>query len=241
MIGNIQLRYDIYDGLYARGRISMDRYDRRRTNLEAYGTAFTPFGSMDEQTNNFQELNSELILGYDKDLNETFGLSLLVGGNTMTNTFETLGGSGNTFSIPFLHTLKNAGNQSTIYGIRELGVNSVFGSAEVAFKKAIYVTATARNDWFSTLTNADNSADNSELYYSAGISAVLSDLINLPAQIDLLIKLKIMSINVGKFKNRYLVTMQIFFLLYADSIENNIIYFTVLPIYFSGTSARVCW
>lgn len=37
------------------------------------------------------------------------------------------------------------------------------------------------------------------------------------------------------------ITMQIFFLLYADSIENNIIYFTVLPIYFSGTSARVCW
>jgi TonB-linked SusC/RagA family outer membrane protein len=184
MIGNIQLRYDIYDGLYARGRISMDRYDRRRTNLEPYGTAFTPFGSMDEQTNNFQELNSELILGYDKDLNETFGLSLFVGGNMMTNTFETLGGSGNTFSIPFLHTLNNAGNRSTIYGIQELGVNSVFGSAEVAFKKAIYLTGTARNDWFSTLTNADNTADNSELYYSAGISAVLSDLINLPAQID---------------------------------------------------------
>ncbi|MFK7774804.1 MAG: SusC/RagA family TonB-linked outer membrane protein [Saprospiraceae bacterium] len=184
MIGNIQLRYEIYDGLYARGRISMDRYDRRRTNLEPYGTAFKPFGGMDEQTNNFQELNSELILGYDKDLNETIGISLFAGGNRMTNTFETLGGSGNNFSIPFLHTLNNAGNRATIYDIRELGVNSIFGSAEIAFKKAIYVTGTVRNDWFSTLTNLDNTNDNSELYYSAGISAVISDLIDLPSQID---------------------------------------------------------
>ncbi|MDG2417910.1 MAG: SusC/RagA family TonB-linked outer membrane protein, partial [Saprospiraceae bacterium] len=91
MIGNIQLRYDIYDGLYARGRISMDRYNRRRTNLEPYGTGYQPFAAIDEQSNNFQELNSELILGYDKDLNETIGLSLFVGGNSMTNSFETVG------------------------------------------------------------------------------------------------------------------------------------------------------
>lgn len=184
MIGNIQLRYDIYDGLYARGRISMDRYNRRRTNLEPYGTGYQPFAAIDEQSNNFQELNSELILGYDKDLNETIGLSLFVGGNSMTNSFETVGGSGNNFAIPFLHTLGNAGNRSTIYNIRELGINSIFGSAEIAIKKAIYLTATARNDWFSTLTDADNTADNSELYYSAGISAVVSDLVELPSQID---------------------------------------------------------
>ena len=39
---------------------------------------------------------------------------------------------------------------------------------------------------------------------------------------------------------RNFVFFCIIFLLYADSIENNIISLTILPIYFSGTSARVC-
>ncbi|MEM6966979.1 MAG: SusC/RagA family TonB-linked outer membrane protein, partial [Bacteroidota bacterium] len=184
LIGNVQLRYEIYDGLYARGRISLDRYNFRRTNLTPYGTAFSNFGQMDEQSTNFQELNTELILGYDKNVSENIGLNVLVGGNQLRNKRETLGGIGDIFNVPFLHTLNNLANRNTIYEFAEWQNNSVFGSAEVSFNNAIYVTATARNDWFSSLTNSDDTFDNDELYYSAGVSAVISELVTLPSQID---------------------------------------------------------
>ncbi len=184
MIGNIQLRYEIVDGLYARGRVALDRYNARRTNLTPYGTAFSAFGGMDEQGTEFQELNNELLLEYDKELTNAIGLNIFVGGNQLKNMRETLGGSGSNFSVPFLHTLNNAANRSTIYIPRPFAVNSVFASAEVAVNRAIYLSGTVRKDWFSTLTNLDGTSDNSEVYYSAGASVVLSDLLKLPTQID---------------------------------------------------------
>ena len=184
MIGNIQLRYDIGAGVYARGRIGIDRYNARRRNLTPYGTAYSAFGQLDEQTTEFQELNTELVIGYDKDISDAIGLSVFVGGNQLRNERETLGGSGSNFSVPYLHTLGNLGNRSTIFRFSKFQTNSLFGSAEIALKKAVYVTGTVRQDWFSTLTNVDNTSDNSKLYYSVGASANLSDLINLPEQIS---------------------------------------------------------
>ena len=184
MIGNIQLRYDIFGGFYTRGRISVDRYNFRRTNITPYGTAYSAFGQMDERSTNFQELNTELILGYDKDVTESIGLNIFVGGNQLRNKRETLGIEGDNFSVPFLHTIKNLQNQRSIYEFKEFQTNSIFSSAEIAINRAIYLTATGRQDWFSTLTNIDNTSDNDKFYYSVGASAVLSDIINLPSQVD---------------------------------------------------------
>ncbi|MEM1320532.1 MAG: SusC/RagA family TonB-linked outer membrane protein [Bacteroidota bacterium] len=180
LIGNVQLRYDIVDGLYARGRIGLDRFNARRRNLTPYGTAFSNFGQLDEQVVEFQEINRELILGYQKDLSDFIGINLVVGGNELENRRETLGGQGDNFSVPFLHTLNNLANRSTIYEYREFHVNSLFGSAEIALNNSVYLTGTIRNDWFSTLTSPSGDSDNNILYYSGGVSAVLSDMVEMP-------------------------------------------------------------
>jgi TonB-linked SusC/RagA family outer membrane protein len=184
MIGNVQLRYDIIGGLYTRGRISLDRYNFRRTNLTPYGTAYSTLGQMDERSTEFRELNTELILGFDQDITENIGLNIFAGGNQLRNKRETLGVEGSNFSVPFLHTIKNLANQSSIYEFDEFQNNSLFASAEISINRAIYLTATGRNDWFSTLTNIDNSSDNDKFYYSVGASAILSDVFNLPSMVD---------------------------------------------------------
>ncbi len=183
LLGNIQLRYEFENGLYARGRVGLDQYNSRRTNLTPYGTAFSTLGQMDEQSLNFQELNNELIFGIDTKMTDKVGINFFVGGNQLTNTRETVGGTGSNFSVPFLHTLNNLANRSTIYEYKEFKNNSLFGSMEISINDAIYLTGTVRNDWFSTLTNADGTSDNDKLYFSAGISAVLNDLIDLPKEI----------------------------------------------------------
>ncbi|MFK7933905.1 MAG: SusC/RagA family TonB-linked outer membrane protein [Saprospiraceae bacterium] len=183
VIGNIQLRYELFDGFYTRGRIGLDQYGSRRTSTTPYGTAYSPFGQIDERNIRFTELNTELVVGYDKDLTDNIGLNIFVGGNQLRNKRETLGASGNNFSIPFFEYIGNAANQNVTYGYDEFQNNSLFASAEIALNRAIYLTGTARNDWFSTLTDVNEITDNDELYYSAGISAVLSDLVDMPKAI----------------------------------------------------------
>lgn len=60
---------------------------------------------------------------------------------------------------------------------------SIFASLELGWKHAVYLTLTARNDWPSQLAGP-NSSSSSFFYPSAGLSVVLSELIDMPSQID---------------------------------------------------------
>lgn len=176
-MGNTTLRFQFTDWLYIQGRAGIDSYTERRTSVEPYGTAYKPLGGMSELERRFTETNLDLIIGVDKTLDNGIGISAFVGGNQMERSFETLGGSGNNFNIPFLHTLNNLANRGTSYGISEKAINSVFGSLELSYNSILYLTATARNDWFSTLPVESNSI----LYPSFTASFILSDAITMPS------------------------------------------------------------
>lgn len=174
-MGSGTLRYDLQEWLYVRGRIGMDWYTNRRTNIEPYGTAYIPEGAMNEIERRVRETNLEYMIGFDQNVSD-FAFNGLFGGNMMRRSSEELNGRAAEFNIPFLHTLGNGGTQSVSYGIGESGINSLFGSAEVSFRDYIYLTGTARNDWFSTLPPESNSI----LYPSISGSFVFSDAFELP-------------------------------------------------------------
>ena len=83
-----------------------------------------------------------------------------------------------------MYNVKNTQNQGNGYGFNERQINSVYGSAEIGYKDAIFLNVTARNDWFSTLSLAGKEAPNDDLYTSASLSVVLSDLLELPEVIS---------------------------------------------------------
>lgn len=174
-MGSGTFRYDVMDWFYVRGRVGMDWYTNRRTNLEPYGTGYRALGAMNEIEQRVRETNLEYIVGFDQDFSD-FGVSGLFGGSMTRNSFETLNGRAENFNIPFLHTLGNGSGQSISYGISEFGINSLFGSAELSWRDLVYLNATARNDWFSTLPSDSNSI----LYPSIGGSFVFSDAFELP-------------------------------------------------------------
>ncbi len=175
VIGSSLVRYDITDWLYVQGRAGMDFYTNRRTQLTPYGTAYSPRGQLQERERRVREINLEAIIGANRAFGE-INISAFVGGNKMERSDEQVGGGGSNFNIPFFHTLSNLENQSPAYSYSAKGINSVFGSAEIAFRNYLFVNATARNDWFSTL----NPESNSILYPSVGASFVFSDAFSLP-------------------------------------------------------------
>lgn len=169
--GNI--RYDITDFLYVQGQAGMDWYTRRGTILTPQGTGHNRGGNMDESENRTREINLEYMVGFDKTFGK-IGVNAFVGGNRMRRKAETLTANGTGFNTPFFAAITNANQKNYSYDIGELGINSLFGSAEISFNNYLFITGTARQDWFSVL----NPEENSILYPSIGASFVFSDAVN---------------------------------------------------------------
>ncbi len=165
---SVQLKYDITDFLYIMGRASTDAYNTKRENLTPQGTGYQLGGGINEYFQQNSENNFDAMLGFDK----TFGklsVNAFVGGNQQKGKFERISASGNGFSVPFFHALNVANNRNFGYGFSQSGINSLYGSAEIGWNSYFFLTATAREDWFSILNGK------SILYPSVGGSFVFSD------------------------------------------------------------------
>ena len=179
-IGALNARWDVTDFLYLRGRIGGDRYDHHRTNSTPWGTAYQPNGSINETKRTFQQYDVDVFLGTD-NLEIPGGLSLttFVGMGSNVQEYDAVSKSGSHFIVPFLLDVGNTKNQGGGYSYWKKQINSVYGSAELGFGGYAYLTLTARNDWYSTLSLKDKKAPNNDLYTSASVSLVLSDALDL--------------------------------------------------------------
>ena len=170
IIASGQLRYDITSFLYVSGRMGMDWYTRRNTQLVPEGVGYQLGGELTEGEDRVREINMEWMLGFNKTFNK-LNVNAFVGGNKMERSSERLRAVGNGFNVPFAAFINNAEQRNFDYGYRGSGINSLFGSAEFSYNDIIFLTATARNDWFSVL----NPENNSILYPSVGASFVFTD------------------------------------------------------------------
>jgi TonB-linked SusC/RagA family outer membrane protein len=171
-----QVRYDFTDFLYVQGRIGMDFFTRRSKQLVPEGVGYQLGGALTEGEDRVRELNQEWILGFNKTFSK-IGVNAFVGGNKMTRDNERMQAKGNEFNVPFAPFINNAKQRNYLYEYKGLGINSLFGSAEISYNGFLFLTATARQDWFSVL----NPENNSIFYPSVGTSFVFSDAFdNLP-------------------------------------------------------------
>ena len=135
---------------------------------------------MNESSSTFKQYDADVFIGTDNiKLADDVSLTAFVGIGTTNEQYESYGVSGSDFIVPFLLNVKNTKNQGSSYSFWEKQINSAYGSAEIGFMDYAYLTLTARNDWFSTLSLKDKKAPNNDLYTSASLSLVLSDALDL--------------------------------------------------------------
>lgn len=170
IIASGSMRYDITDFLYLSGRAGMDWFTRRYSSTIPQGTGHTRNGTMSEGENRVREINLEALLGFNKEFG-TIGVNAFVGVNRMRRSNETISADGQGFNVPFFHAINNTVTRNFGYGFSESGINSAFGSAEVSYKGILFLTGTARTDWFSVLDPENNNIT----YPSIGGSFVFSD------------------------------------------------------------------
>ena len=170
IIASATLRYNIFKWFYLQGKAGFDSFTRNNNQLTPQGTGYALEGEIIEATDVINEINLEWILGIDKEFGK-IRINSFVGGNKMTRSSEFIWAQGSSFNVPFFHSLINTNYQSTGTDGYRSGINSLFGSAEISYNRYLYLTATARNDWFSVLNPEYNSA----LYPSIGASFIFTD------------------------------------------------------------------
>ena len=179
-IGAINARYDLTDYLYVRGRLGGDSYNLHKTNSTPWGTAYQPLGSISEGKSTFSQYDIDGFLGTDNlQLADDLTLNAFVGIGTNVQEYDAVSKSGSNFIVPFLINVQNTENQGGGYSYNKKQISSAYGSAEFGFQDWAFLTVTARNDWFSTLSLKDKVAPNNDLYTSASVSLVLSDVMDL--------------------------------------------------------------
>jgi TonB-linked SusC/RagA family outer membrane protein len=193
LTGGITLKYNLLDWLFVQGGLSRDGYVFDATVITPTGTGYRPGGDYSQYELTYHELNSNFMIGVDKQWNKSLSFSAHVGGNSQDNVTQDYGvGDMPTlvegiapqrpigpFVIPYLYTADNIATKPFQRAYAHYRVNSLYASVDLSYKNLLYLNLTGRNDWFSTLSiNSD-----SYLYPSVSGSFVFSDAWKMPSWI----------------------------------------------------------
>lgn len=208
--GYYGMKINFTDWLHLSAKYAFDYYRTRvqSTNvgdgIEESSISDIRTDEMNRSEENFFESNAEVILIGDRQLTDNFRLGFNLGANFMYQKFETLGASVGDMLNKGVWML-NAANimRSVSENGYERAMNSVFGSAQLAWKEYLSLDLTARNDWSSTLPQQNNSF----FYPSANLSFVISDYVrsldkSLPSWLTFA-KLRLSAAQVGKDTEPY--------------------------------------
>jgi TonB-linked SusC/RagA family outer membrane protein len=192
LLSAVSAKYDINESLYIRGQAGFDKATNHFNNTIAGGANLTwpgirfyPLGQLQQQTQTIDQYDADIFIGTDfLKITDKISLNAFVGAGTFSSKSENTGVLGNNVVIPGLYTVLNTEGQSGLYGYQARKINSLYGSAEFSFAESIYLTATARNDWFSTLSAEGKDTPNNDLYGSVSLSVLLSEMVELPEAIS---------------------------------------------------------
>ena len=178
------LKYQFTDNLSLMVRTAVDQiYDV--WSYKQYYNTFTiaDAGNLNLQNNNSLETNTDFLLNY-KNMwgGDTWSLTASVGGNMLYQKSQTLNTRTNRLLKPNLFVITNTSQILSDQGGDEKKINSLYAFATLGYKSFLFLNATARNDWSSTLPKENWSY----FYPSVGLNWVISDMINvLPSFLSL--------------------------------------------------------
>lgn len=164
IFGNISATYKILPWLSLMGRFGQDYWSRDEdlnnfpTGHASRGPAPAGFvnGIYTQESYRFRETNLDFLLTANKSFGD-FDVTITGGGNQMRKTRDINNVQVTDFVVRGLYTVQNGRAKDPVYTLIQSGVNSMYGSADLAWKRTLYLTVTARNDWFSTLSAANRS------------------------------------------------------------------------------------
>ncbi|RPA69454.1 SusC/RagA family TonB-linked outer membrane protein [Cyclobacteriaceae bacterium YHN15] len=182
IFGNVMLNYKITDKLNLMLRTGVDNYSELRERRRAFSTQRFPRGNYREDNITFNERNSDFLLSYSETQNSVWSYNIALGGNLMSQENRFLQLIAPELLIPGIYNFTNTAValQTEQFNSKKK-INSLYGFGQIGYKNILFLDITGRNDWSSTLP-VDN---NSYFYPSATLSAIVSDMFQMPRSISL--------------------------------------------------------
>jgi len=181
LYGNVRADWQITPKFSLMARYSLDRFDEQRETKIANSYAQDANGVYGLTNIERTERNTDFLATYTTDISD-FSVTASAGGNVLyiqgQNSRAATQERGSGLIIPGLYTLGNIapGNLDFASSTSEQAVNSLYGLVNLGYRDMIYLDVTGRNDWSSTLPEANRSY----FYPSAALSLLLNNMIDMP-------------------------------------------------------------
>ena len=221
--GNVFGKYNILPWWWIQGRFGQDYFSRDEdvnnfpTGQASRAPAPAGFvnGVYTQESRRFRETNLDFLTS----ANKTFGdidATVTIGANRMRSRTDINNVQVTDFVVRGLYTVQNGRAKNPVYSLFERGINSIYGSADVSWKRTLYVSGTARQDWFSTLSTENNGI----LYPSVSGSYVFTE--TLKGKLPWLSfgKVRLGYAEVGSDADVQPYTDQLFYSVNANTINN---------------------
>jgi TonB-linked SusC/RagA family outer membrane protein len=193
LIGLLSFEYQFTPELSLLARTSLDYYfdksEEKNYNGTYWLTDYPGQGNYILSKESNRQFNNDVLLTYNKNLSADFSLTVNAGASIEQFHFERTTQNTQGLSAPNIFAVSNAVSLSSevfpylpYFPIARKEKQAVYGAAQLGYKNALFLDLTGRNDWNSTL-----SPEHASYFFpSAGVSAVLSDLLQLPAPVSFL-------------------------------------------------------
>jgi TonB-linked SusC/RagA family outer membrane protein len=163
--GNLEFNYDFtgnFSAIYRLGAdVSNEQLKSWRAIIEPEGnnefaSVYEP-GQVSESSSYIMQLNSDFILNYHKEFtNITF--NALAGHNLNQRSGKSIYAAVSNLTIPDFYQISNTSETpSAGESFARRRLVGAFGNIDISYKSILFITATVRNDWSSTLPRGNNS------------------------------------------------------------------------------------
>ncbi|PRD54798.1 SusC/RagA family TonB-linked outer membrane protein [Sphingobacterium gobiense] len=186
LTGSVEASYQFSDNWQLMARTSMDLNAEQRSQQRPYDTEKFRKGMFRTQTINNTEISSDIMLTYNKEINEDIKISVTAGGSSLRNEGLLERNAADSLAYPGIYNLGNAAGilVSTPYR-SHYAFNSIYALGTISYKDYLFADLSFRNDWSSTLASPLSKGKPFQ-YPSFNLSFVLSDLVELPRQFSLI-------------------------------------------------------
>lgn len=184
LLGFLSAKYQITPWLNITGRANIDRIFDRLESKYSQGTilwASQPGGYYQQSNIITTQKWFDAILQGENDITSDLKITYNLGGIFQDSRYDQSWATANGLNLPNKFSLNAAANTTISQSSTQVQTQSVFGQFNLSFKEYLFLDASLRTDWSSPLPDPY-----SFTYPSVGLSAIVSDMIDLPSTFSFL-------------------------------------------------------
>ena len=196
IVTGLNLNYKFNDNISASYRVGINKYSLEREQIRDLASRANS-GLGDLLSDNFtnEDIESTFLLNFNYKLTESLDLTAIVGNNVLQNNYSRIANEGKEFIVPNIFTFKNV---KSIVNLTDSGAQKrnvgAFADLTLTYRNYLFLNATARNDWSSSLPKNNNSY----FYPSVSTSIILTDALKMESKILTFAKLRASFAKVGR-------------------------------------------